>query len=426
MDMSHKRKIGDIMDFSAAVQKIMTDLENGNTEPLILHLTQDRGWQCDYTQNQYGEIFEFVEDVLQQDPFAVQFTGSDMARGSFPHVCDKLLNLRLNNEYNSMYATSADKEMLAALVHFFEENTGALTQDATDYLTTFKEPLAELVNLCPLDMTATDNNDYYNEELTAEAVQMINSSVPDLQCDKASDAHVKTDADDGFRELAKVSLNNSDIILSENPDAKHRYRVVENRYTQYYNNSGDNNIFTGFTNDYLEALDFYSAKVQLHVGYVKSARSLGDDKYGPDYVELKHGDCLPNSHHDNYTGKLLIIKADALKPEYRTAEHQLFICSHGNGARPNAKGTSVFGYDLILGDSVCFGRHEIEGVADIEKLPKWAKDKIDEHYPELKVQKPNKKPSLIGKLDNAKKETAAKNAERKSTHARKKHRNMEV
>ena len=112
----------------------MTDVEQGNTEPLILHLTQDRGWQCDYTQNQYGEIFEFVEDVLQQDPFAVQFTGSDMARGSFPYVCDKLLSLRLNNEYNSMYATSADKEMLATLVHFFEENAGALTQDATDYL----------------------------------------------------------------------------------------------------------------------------------------------------------------------------------------------------------------------------------------------------------------------------------------------------
>ena len=74
--------------------------------------------------------------------------------------------------------------------------------------------------------------------------------------------------------MNSVSINDSDIILSENPDAEYRYMIVENRYTQHYNESGDNNIFTGHTNDYLEAITAFTDKVQHNINCIQSIRDL--------------------------------------------------------------------------------------------------------------------------------------------------------
>jgi len=182
--------------------------------------------------------------------------------------------------------------------------------------------------------------------------------------------------EDGYTELCKISINQSEIILAENPDAEHRYMVVENRFTDYYNNSGDNNIFTGHNNDYVKALDEFTKKVQYNIDCVKSTRDVNQSLFGIVPVALTAADCIASSGDADYTGKLIVVKTSELKPEYRAAESQLVLCSHGNGARPNAIGTSVFGNELFSGDSVCYGRHQIEGVADIERLPQWAKSMI--------------------------------------------------
>ena len=51
--------------------------------------------------------------------------------------------------------------------------------------------------------------------------------------------------------------------------------------------------------------------------------------------------CIKNSNHLDFTEKLLIVKADVLSPEYRNDESQIVFCTHGSGARPDAKGTST-------------------------------------------------------------------------------------
>ena len=107
-----------------------------------------------------------------------------------------------------------------------------------------------------------------------------------------------------------------------------------------------------------------------------SQKTLNQNKDSVVHAKLTVADCLPDSHMEDFTSKLIIVKASELKPEYRTSEHQLVQCSHGNGARPNAKGTSVFGKELFSGGTVCFGRYQIAGVADPTKLPNWAMNKI--------------------------------------------------
>ena len=93
--------------------------------------------------------------------------------------------------------------------------------------------------------------------------------------------------------------------------------------------------------------------------------------------KLTAAECLPNSKYMNFEGKLIIVRADILSPEYRSAEHQLAVCIGGFGADPNVSGRAVYVKELYSGKECRYDRHKIEGVADIEKLPQWARDKFN-------------------------------------------------
>jgi len=239
-------------------------------------------------------------------------------------------------------------------------------------------------------------------------------------------------SEDGYTELCKININQSEIILAENPNAENRYMVVENRFTDYYNKSCDNNVFQGHTNDYVESLDVFTKKVQYNIDCVKSTRDVNQSLFGIEPVALTSADCIAGSGDTDYTGKLIIVKASELKPEYRAAESQLVLCSHGNGARPNAIGTSVFGNELFSGDSVCYGRHQIEGVADIERLPQWAKSMIkDVHEAEPPQAEPGslntpKKLTLQERLEEARWKVREAESNKNFDNNPKKRKDMEV
>ena len=90
---------------------------------------------------------------------------------------------------------------------------------------------------------------------------------------------------------------------------------------------------------------------------------------GPDSI-------LPESYHDNYEGKLLVLRPEALKEEYRFEEFQYFLGQSGFGCDPSKLGTKVFGRFLIDGEETSFHRGAFMGVADEKKLPEWAKEKL--------------------------------------------------
>ena len=82
------------------------------------------------------------------------------------------------------------------------------------------------------------------------------------------------------------------------------------------------------------------------------------------------------SHCENgdqdYTGKVVVIRPDILKDEYKTPDDQLFLVNVGNGARPNGIGRKVFGEFLKDGERTPNLRDEIIGVLKDEHLPAWA------------------------------------------------------
>ena len=223
---------------------------------------------------------------------------------------------------------------------------------------------------------------------------------------------------------------------------------------------------------------FYNESLaQDAVDYIENA--VYDKLHGSGEITLTSEHCFENSRGEDFTGKLLIVKADTLRPEYRDSTSQIVMCTHGNGARPNAKGMSIFCEELASGNMAVYYRSEIEGVANMEKLPQWAKQKLEEqkavkgNYPaaDMKYQCVNheqpgehdiggfsdksaakhnanecktkgksirsrqstqktktkgKKPSLLDKLSKAKAEALALNAGRKNKRKTKNAGDMEV
>lgn len=101
----------------------------------------------------------------------------------------------------------------------------------------------------------------------------------------------------------------------------------------------------------------------------------------------------------DFTNKIMVLKHQFLKDEYKTGDFQLFVCTGGVGCSPDGVGRTVRGTYLKDDDNGAFAREDFKGEAKVEFLPKWAKDKLAE-------MESIKKPSVINKLNDVKNDIA--------------------
>ena len=88
------------------------------------------------------------------------------------------------------------------------------------------------------------------------------------------------------------------------------------------------------------------------------------------------GHCVPG--HLDYTGKVLILRPDVLKEEFRSARSQLWVGESGFGCSPTARGQAVFATCLGDGEKARWSRSDFLGVLDEQYLPDWAREKLAE------------------------------------------------
>ena len=84
--------------------------------------------------------------------------------------------------------------------------------------------------------------------------------------------------------------------------------------------------------------------------------------------------CERISSKDDLHGKIIVIKPEALRREYRAATHQLKLCTGGFGASPNSRGSACFCINLRTGKESRFERRDVLGTMEPDKLPQWARD----------------------------------------------------
>ncbi len=94
------------------------------------------------------------------------------------------------------------------------------------------------------------------------------------------------------------------------------------------------------------------------------------------YAE-QHIQCAYDEDLD-YERKILVLRGESLKEEYRTPENQLFYAECGFGCSPSARGRKVFGRFLSDGEEAQFNRADFLGVVKDEVLPEWAKERLSD------------------------------------------------
>ena len=123
------------------------------------------------------------------------------------------------------------------------------------------------------------------------------------------------------------------------------------------------------SDDYLEMMDEFLYRAQIQVDLARTER---DKLPGPQKV-LSTEHCLPGGMKHHLEGRVVILKPESLRHEYRNAASQLIYVTGGNGASPDGHGTAVFGKYVFNGESRDCRRHQVLGVLDPDKAPEWVR-----------------------------------------------------
>jgi hypothetical protein len=123
--------------------------------------------------------------------------------------------------------------------------------------------------------------------------------------------------------------------------------------------------------DYLAAMRTFTERLGARLDDL--ALEQGDN---PLEGVIKASDCVPGALDSDLAGKVAVIKAERLSPEYRAVKNQLVLVTGGFGARPDASGRAVYCTSLHSGAQNRWDRGDIAGVMDEKTLPEWAKEKL--------------------------------------------------
>lgn len=113
------------------------------------------------------------------------------------------------------------------------------------------------------------------------------------------------------------------------------------------------------------------ADVLSAINYCEVSRLFGIT-YVKDYLE------------HNAKPKVVVIRAECLRPEYRTADKQLVLATGGFGTYANARGRAVYTTNLYSCKEARWNREDILGIVKPEYMPDWAKERLKQLEDESK------------------------------------------
>ena len=189
----------------------------------------------------------------------------------------------------------------------------------------------------------------------------------------------------GYEITHAIHIGNTEIVMGENPKAPEdeRYMVADYKekgiLAQYVNCCA--------SDDFVELAEVFAERLTEQIRQIKKQR----DKTlcGKKPIDRNEGALLPLA--DDIKGKVIVINADCLRPEYRSPINQLYLANSGNGTSMNARGTAVYCTNLYDKSDTRMERYDILGIMEPENLPEWAKKGLDEIQTKRAQAENNKK-----------------------------------
>ena len=139
--------------------------------------------------------------------------------------------------------------------------------------------------------------------------------------------------------------------------------------------------------DYMEIMQTFLERLQKQYKVVEQFRA----QRNVPFEVLGHEHCRKRGEDEDLAGKLIILRPSSLSPEYRTADCQLGFATGGFGCIPGAGGRAVYFEELYSKEQCRLNIGDVLGIADLDMLPAWAKEKLSERKMEQEQQKSKKR-----------------------------------
>lgn len=139
----------------------------------------------------------------------------------------------------------------------------------------------------------------------------------------------------------------------------------------------DENMVSG---DYLGIMELFCERVKSQIDKVRTEQEKLNVPLDVIAAEM----CYPNDYGESIEGKVVAIKASALRNEYQTQTNQLVLITGGFGSQANSRGNACFTTNLYSGKQSRWERYDIQGEVRPEHMPLWAKEKLSEIQMEKK------------------------------------------
>ena len=130
------------------------------------------------------------------------------------------------------------------------------------------------------------------------------------------------------------------------------------------------------SNDFPEIAELFGRRIAEQAHSMQAELNKMKAEGISDHI-ITPSDCPPISHSDDLHNKVIVIRPEVLHREYRRATCQLKLCKGGFGAYPNSRGSACVCADLYTGKVNRYERMDIMGTMEPEKLPQWAKERLE-------------------------------------------------
>ena len=170
--------------------------------------------------------------------------------------------------------------------------------------------------------------------------------------------------------INSMYIGHKEIILGENPKAAsgERYVCCYAERVLFY----EQYLEAQVGDDFAEIVKLYGERVTQAADEIMKETEKVTSEIGMN-DEITAKDCKLISHDDAIEDKVIVIRGNVLRPEFRHASHQLMLCTGGFGAQKNARGRTCYCISLYSGKQTSFYRGDVLGVMDKRALPEWAK-----------------------------------------------------
>ncbi len=173
--------------------------------------------------------------------------------------------------------------------------------------------------------------------------------------------------------IHEMQIGEKEIVVGEKEfDDNEKYMCAfyrDNGIIGEYSDALASDSYAEIISIYAERIKDAAEKAQFNL---ESANVPSEDKRIFDSTKIDK-----ISFKDSIENKVVVIKPEVLRREYRAAIYQIKICTGGFGSYAKARGTSCYCTDLFTGKTERFDRQDILGTVKKENLSEWAKKNLD-------------------------------------------------